>query len=54
MPQFREEFDAKLLSGDEELTNSMSSKRFIVHDFWAWSSSDLLSNAKRGVFAASP
>jgi hypothetical protein len=51
MPEFLEEFDAKPLSGDEELTSSTSPKRFTVHDFWAWSSSDLLSNAKRGVFA---
>ena len=51
MPEFLEEFDAKRLSGDEELTNSSSPRKSTVHDFWAWSSSDLLSNAKRGVFA---
>ena len=51
MPEFLAEFDTKRLSGDEELTDSTSSKRFTVHDFWAWSSSDLLSNTKRGVFA---
>ena len=51
MPEFREEFDAKPLSGDEELTRSTSPRRFAVRDFWVWSSSDLLSNAKRGVFA---
>lgn len=54
MPMFLEEFDAKPLSGDEELTSSTSPKRFTVHNCWAWSSSDLLSNAKRGVFAESP
>jgi len=51
MPEFLKEFDAKRLSGTEALTNSASSRKLTVHDFWAWSSSNLLSNAKRGVFA---
>ncbi len=51
MSEFLAEFDAKLLSGHEELANSTSSRRFTINDFWAWSSSDLLSNTKRGVLA---
>jgi len=51
MPEFLKEFDARRLSGTEALTNSASSRKLTVHDFWAWSSSNLLSNAKRGVFA---
>ena len=51
MPEFLAEFDAKRLSGDEALKSSTSSRRFTVYDFWVWSSSDLLSNTMRGVFA---
>ena len=39
------------LSGDELFLGAQESQPIQLSDFWAWSSSDLLSNAKRGVLA---
>jgi hypothetical protein len=43
--------NTKRLTGQEHPRNGHDSDGWTVRDFWAWSSSDLLSNAKRGVFA---
>ncbi len=43
--------EQKPLSGNEKLHFSGEEHDVSVYDFWRWSSSDLLSNTARGVFA---
>lgn len=42
---------ATLKSGDEPFKLSGAAKSFCVRDFWQWSTSNLISNATRGVLA---
>lgn len=39
------------ITGNERFHNNGHSYEFSVYDFWRWSSSDLLSNAMRGIVA---
>ena len=38
-------------TGDERFTDAGNKLPFTIHDFWCWSTSDLLSNTTRGVLA---
>lgn len=39
------------LKGSEELSFNDKTTGFVISDFWKWSSSDILSNATRGILA---
>ena len=41
----------KRLTGEEEFHDAGKAMEFTVRDFWSWSTSDLLSNATRGILA---